>query len=153
MRIPSSRMSDRHRLDVQMTPMIDVVFLLLVFFVWTASFRVVERLLPSQLAASAGAGTNSQPNPETIDFDLLVVRMDYVDGNATWLVNDQPQTTWEALQSRLMTVANIKSDLPVVVDPDAIVPLGHVIEVYDLARQVGFDSIQFVADATANGGP
>lgn len=146
MRVPTSRMSDRHRLDVQMTPMIDVVFLLLVFFVWTASFQVVERILPSHLTAMAGEGANAQPNPETIDFDLLVIRMSFVNGQPMWSVNDQPQTTWETLRSKLMTVANIKSDLPVVIDPTEIVPLGQVIQVYDLARQVGFDRIQFAAD-------
>ena len=33
-------------MDSAMTPMIDVVFLLLVFFVWTASFVAVEQVLP-----------------------------------------------------------------------------------------------------------
>ena len=36
----------RDSLEIKMTPMIDVVFLLLIFFVWTASFQVVEYLLP-----------------------------------------------------------------------------------------------------------
>ena len=35
-------------IDKAMTPMIDVVFLLLVFFVWTASFQIIEHVLPSK---------------------------------------------------------------------------------------------------------
>ena len=38
-------------LDSAMTPMIDVVFLLLVFFVWTASFTIVEHILDSEMSA------------------------------------------------------------------------------------------------------
>ncbi|MBC8874781.1 MAG: biopolymer transporter ExbD, partial [Planctomycetes bacterium] len=44
----------RSDLDVKMTPMIDVVFLLLVFFVWTASFHIVEHILPSSVSAVRG---------------------------------------------------------------------------------------------------
>ena len=37
-------------MDSAMTPMIDVVFLLLIFFVWTASFQIVEQILPSEIS-------------------------------------------------------------------------------------------------------
>ena len=37
----------RTSLDNMMTPMIDVVFLLLIFFLTTASFQRLEKLLPS----------------------------------------------------------------------------------------------------------
>ncbi|MEO8496389.1 MAG: biopolymer transporter ExbD, partial [Planctomycetota bacterium] len=40
MRRPSIFTERREPLDVKMTPMIDVVFLLLIFFVWTASFHI-----------------------------------------------------------------------------------------------------------------
>ena len=39
---------------IEILPLIDIVFLLLVFFVWTASFHLVEQLLPSNLIAAAG---------------------------------------------------------------------------------------------------
>ena len=42
-------------IDAAMTPMIDVVFLLLVFFVWTASFQIIEQALPSQLVSQTGS--------------------------------------------------------------------------------------------------
>ena len=44
----------RGDVDVKMTPMIDVVFLLLVFFIWTASFQIVEQVLPSSVSAQRG---------------------------------------------------------------------------------------------------
>ena len=42
-------------IDKAMTPMIDVVFLLLVFFVWTASFQIIEHVLPSKMSAQLGS--------------------------------------------------------------------------------------------------
>ena len=43
-------------LEVKMTPMIDVVFLLLIFFVWTSSFELPEFDLPSALAEPPQGG-------------------------------------------------------------------------------------------------
>ena len=47
---PLIRRGSENDIDSAMTPMIDVVFLLLVFFVWTASFQVVEFVLPSNMS-------------------------------------------------------------------------------------------------------
>ena len=59
MRTPSYQNDRREGLDVKMTPMIDVVFLLLIFFVATASFQMVEHVLPSSLQALPGSGVQS----------------------------------------------------------------------------------------------
>ena len=53
MRRPELHQRTRGDLEISMTPMIDVVFLLLVFFVWTASFQVVENMLPTSLLTVA----------------------------------------------------------------------------------------------------
>ncbi len=47
MKLPLTSLRERAPLEIQMTPLIDVVFLLLCFFVWTAGVLVAERLLPS----------------------------------------------------------------------------------------------------------
>jgi biopolymer transport protein ExbD len=132
-------------LDVKMTPMIDVVFLLLVFFVWTASFGIVERLLPSSLASLSGGPGSRETDPEMLDFDVVVVRLELRDEQPIWTVNDHEQESLQAVEETLSSVAAIKSDLPVVVDPQPTVPLGHVIDVYDISRRVGFDTVQFTA--------
>ena len=47
--------------------------------------------------------------------------------------------------SALIAAARIKRDAPVILHPDAAVPLGDVIDVYDLARLAGFTKVQFAA--------
>ena len=145
MRLPSYHL--RRSLDVEMTSMIDVVFLLLVFFVWTASFQIVEQLLPSEMSSAEGTsrGAVEQPTPN-IDFDLIVVKMTFDNAQPSWFVNDQPLASWSALSDKLSSIATIKSDVPVVVDPSATVPLGNVIDVYDLARKAGFGSVRFAVE-------
>jgi biopolymer transport protein ExbD len=43
----------------------------------------------------------------------------------------------------LQLVAGIKTDAPVILHPDEEVPVGNVIDVYDISRIAGFDKIQF----------
>ena len=132
-------------MDIKMTPMIDVVFLLLVFFVWTASFGIAERLLPSNLTRLAGAAGSSETDAEMLDFDVVIVRLELRDKQPVWTINDREQESLKAVEETLSAVAAIKSDLPVVVDPQPAVPLGHVIDVYDISRRVGFGTVQFTA--------
>jgi len=136
------------RLDVKMTPMIDVVFLLLVFFLWTASFQVVEQLLPSNLLATAGASVRTDVEPEQLDFERVVIRLRWLGERPVWLINDTPAADVEQVHAtlrELAQVARVRSSVPVVIDPDGQVPLAHVIDVYDRARDCGFDRIQLAA--------
>ena len=67
MRIPSLY-RDRKGVELQLTPMIDCVFLLMVYFIWSSSFAIVEKTLPSELSAetsNSGAGNPAGlPPPE-----------------------------------------------------------------------------------------
>jgi biopolymer transport protein ExbD len=147
MRHPSIYAQRRSDLDVKMTPMIDVVFLLLVFFLWTASFYIVEQVLPSSVSELRGsdAATPSEPPPPEEDFDDVVIRILWLDGQPAWRVNSESVDTLAQLRSTLATIAGVKSDAPIILHPDPDVPLGHVIDVYDLTRLEGFKQIQFTA--------
>ena len=144
MRRPS--VFDRYRGDAElkMTPMIDVVFLLLVFFVWTASFQVVEYLLPTSVSAEVGSDdTQSEEPPPDFDFENVVVRILWDGANPSWSVNDQDTPSLAAVRQRLQVIADIKVDVPVILHPDDGVPIGDVIDVYDLSLLSGFDTVQF----------
>ena len=60
-------------------------------------------------------------------------------------INDAEVPDLPGARSRLETIAEIKRDAPVILHPDAEVPLGHVIDLYDITRLVGFEKIQFAA--------
>ncbi|MDP6444232.1 MAG: biopolymer transporter ExbD [Pirellulaceae bacterium] len=137
----------RGGLDVKMTPMIDVVFLLLVFFVWTASFQIVEQILPSNLAQSSGSQESpiDTPPPPEADFDDVVVRILWTVNGPQWQINDQPLASLAAVRDRLERIATIKRDAPVILLPDPDTPLGDVIDVFDLARLQDFEKVSFAA--------
>lgn len=152
MQIPSRTTAGGSAYDIPMTPMIDVVFLLLVFFVWTASFQIAEYRLPGAIApppasGQAAASSTTEPPPPEADYDQVVIRVRWQAGAPQWQVNDQPATGLAAVRELLARIAQIKADVPVVLHPDSTVPFGHVIDAYDIARQAGFSRVRFAASS------
>ncbi len=140
-----SLLDRRQEFDTTMTPMIDVVFLLLIFFVWTASFQIVEQSLPGSIALPpAGKGDGEPPavTPQD-DFDPIVVRIGMDHGRATWSLQAKQIEDAAALRRRLAEIARIRRAAPVIIHPDSDVPLGYVVDAYDAVRSAGFDTIQF----------
>lgn len=138
----------RHgEVDIKMTPMIDVVFLLLVFFVWTASFQIVEQVLPSNLSAKSGsdpASVNEPPPPEA-DFDDVVIRVRWNGEAPSFEVNETQVASLDEVRQRLRALATIKQDAPIFVLPDEAAPMLHVIDVYDAARMESFQKVSLAA--------
>jgi biopolymer transport protein ExbD len=147
-RIPSPFRDRPTGVQLQLTPMIDCVFLLMVYFIWSSSFAIVELTLPSELSAQpagSGAASPTDPPPPAADFDPVVVRILRVDRVTAWTVNEAPIASLDDLRSTLATIARIKRDAPLVLDPDPQVPLGDVIDVFDMTRVLGFEKVQFAA--------
>jgi biopolymer transport protein ExbD len=149
MRIPSPLLRGRKEADVDsaMTPMIDVVFLLLIFFVWTSSFVIVEHILPSQLSKQVGADpTQPVDPPPKQDFENIVIKIDWDGNRPVWTINEQPVASLADIRQRLAVIVEIQSEAPVILHPVPGVPLGHVIEAYDVAKLVGFAKISFAVN-------
>ena len=133
------------RMEVKMTPMIDVIFLLLVFFVCTASFQAVEEVLPTHLLLSGASNAEAPVDPRLIDLDEIVVAIGWTDGRARWRINDKDYERFDEVGAVLAAVARLKNELPVILDADDNVPLENVIDAYDLCRRLGLVKIQFAA--------
>lgn len=143
-----SSFHDRSRsMELKLTSLIDVVFLLLIFFVWTASFRIAEYVLPSQVSqAAAGASASAaEPPPPEADFPEVVVRVSGTAGQLVWRVNDEPVASLQEVRAKLTQVFQIYREAPVIIHPDPTVALGDVIDLYDVTRLVGFAKVQFAA--------
>lgn len=150
MRVPSVFAKRRASVELQLTPMIDCVFLLMIYFLWSANFGTAEFSLPSKLSALSSTGpatTLNQPPAPDEDFPKTVVRILNDGATAIWTVNGSPLGSLSDLRQQLATIARIKSDAPIILDPAHDVPLGDVIDVFDLARLIGFQKIQFAASA------
>ncbi|MBL8850499.1 MAG: biopolymer transporter ExbD [Planctomycetaceae bacterium] len=148
MRIPSQYLhGDRDRDYGVMTPMIDVVFQLLIFFVIASTGHVAESLLPTQLPAS-GAIASPVPRTERESWaDEVFVKLSRnADGRTVADLNGTAYDDLHRLNGVLRALAEVSRDNPIVLDIEDTVPLGEAIRVYDACRSAGFESINFAAD-------
>jgi len=133
--------SQKENLDVNITPLIDVVFLLLIFFMVSTTFEresEIEIMLPE---ATADAKVKD-------DFFLQVT----VDAEGTFYVNSQRviNTKLDTLMKAMKEVAGDREDPPIVLSADAKTPHQSVITVMDAARQLGFVHLNFATTQTNN---
>jgi biopolymer transport protein ExbD len=125
-----------------MTPLIDVVFLLLVFFVWTSSFELPEFDLPSAIAQPPGGATElplSQSTPQA--FDEIVIRLSMQEARVIIDVGGQQLPDVNALKTRISEVLALGVQPPVIVDPSDQITMDVTIEVYDAVRAAGADRV------------
>ena len=98
-------------LDNLMTPMIDVVFLLLVFFLTTASFQRPEKLLPGALSAEAqsmrGAGEPPVEIPPADDLSDCVIKIRMQEGSLVYLWNGTPSDSLESPKGQVLSLLHI----------------------------------------------
>lgn len=135
-------------LDVKLTPMIDVVFLLLIFFVWTSSFETPEFDLPGGLAEVPAVGNQANPAPPPPEpFDEIVIKLVRRDGLTTIMMSGQRLGSFDALRRRLSEILELGVQPPVIIDPDPAVTMGATVQAYDAARLAGADRVLYATSA------
>jgi biopolymer transport protein ExbD len=151
MRRPSLYQRSGGDLGINMTPMIDVVFLLLVFFVWNTNLAPLEYLLPGAVTQpptdQKGAGnTTVAPDPKK-DFDEIIVRIKWEE-RPLWFINETRLASLAEVKSSLTKIAKVNREAPITLHPDPEVPLGDLIDSYDVVRGVGFRKLRFATNMT-----
>lgn len=118
----------REELELNLTPLIDVVFLLLIFFMVSTTFQK-ESEISLQLPKASDA------EMELRDEKLEVV----INAAGTFYVNDQElvQSDVISLQNALYKVSGGKRDLPLIIRADAQTPHQSVVTAMDAAAQLG----------------
>lgn len=127
-----------------MTPMIDVIFLLLVFFLTTSSFQLVELALPSSISetkAAAGSSDQPPPVPDQDAIEQIVIKLTFENGQPAATLNGSRLPNLAELPERLRAISQIRADVPVIIDPNGDVPAALVVTAYDGARQVGLSRV------------
>ena len=119
--------------DINMTPLIDVMLVLVVIFLITAPLLASSIRL--DLPRSDAAGASDAPR------SVLVV----VDRSGQVFLDDKPVSASD-LAVRLSSVARLNPDTEVQLRADDAVPYGRVVEVIGVAQKAGLGRIGFIAD-------
>ena len=127
-----------------MTPMIDVIFLLLVFFVCTANFKPPEEILPMD-STLPGDMVAEMVLPDPVNLDVVLIQI-FFDREPHWQIEGNQCSSLQEVQNILRLVRDVKADIPVIIESAENVPMEKVIDIYDICRRVGLSRIQFAAD-------
>lgn len=139
-----------------MTSMIDVVFLLLIFFI-LMPFKSTESKIESYLPKDSGMGKgkSTEEKVEKIDIRIKVINLSRKSFNlkalsgVTVSVNGKVQATFLGLKGRLAEMSNSiggnLEKIPVEINADENVPFYFVLKAVDYAKLSKFSFIKFPA--------
>lgn len=122
---------EQRRARIEMLPLIDVVFLLLVFFVYAMLSMVLHRGLPVNLPGAATAVADQR------DYIAVTITRDnrlYVNGAEVEL---------DAVGARVRAVWDQAPDRPVFIEGDTESALGMAVGVLDRLRAAGIREVSF----------
>ena len=110
--------------DVDVSPLIDMVFILLIFFMVTTTFVKDMKLDINRPSASSASKSDSK-----------VVRV-YIDNTGEVYIDNQPVKVW-AIQSKVRDMLKTATDKSVLVITDDGIPVNKLIDVVDECRMSG----------------
>ena len=136
-----------------MTPMIDVVFQLLVFFLVTMQFKTLDYRIETFLPKDRGPNVTMTTPRDVVSIDARVVARDgravvkslgrvlgFVDDEATW---ERLTETARAVRARHLANAGHPEDVEAEIDADRTVPTGSVVRALDAFVEADVTKITF----------
>ncbi|MCB1756409.1 MAG: biopolymer transporter ExbD [Gammaproteobacteria bacterium] len=136
---PSSRALGSRRRPISLTPLIDVVFLLLIFFMVSTTFQK-----DSELQVHLPEAT-SEPSSAPVDALEIVINT-----SGQYFLNGQELTNnrLETLRAAISTLTRGKRDTPLIIRADAQTPHQAVVTAMDAAAQLGMLKLSIATSQT-----
>ena len=129
----------REKVDITLISMIDVLFVLLLFFMVSTTFN---RHTEVKIKLPEASGTEADNYPKSVNVTIDAKGVYYLMGS-----DEQgrklPDQNRETLIRELSRFPAQEKDLPFIISADAKTPHQSVMTVLDVAGQVGFNHITF----------
>jgi len=127
----------RSSATVDLTPLIDVVFILLIFFMVSTTFTKESRLILDLPKA------NGEVAPQEVRvIEVVVDKNGHYSVNERPLVNNQPETLKRAIQA----ISEGNTSLPFIITADANAAHQYVVRAMDIAGQLGFVNLSITTE-------
>lgn len=122
----------RSDVEVNLTPLIDVVFLLLIFFMVSTTFTR-ETHLSIDLPEASGEASDAKPE----QVEIAITKGGEYAVNGVTLVNNELDT----LKTALEKTAGGDTAVPLIITADSSTPHQAVVTAMDAAGQLGFTAL------------
>ena len=131
----------RVRASLDLTPLIDVVFQLLVFFMLSSTFVVQSSI---QIEVPVAEGSDAL---ETKDLSITLQYGDGgPDGNGRVYVDNDEIASWAELSRRIADEMAARPEAMVLIRPDSRIETGRLVQVLGIATSVGVERYGIAAE-------
>lgn len=132
----------REEPDVNLTPLIDVVFLLLIFFMVSTTFTQESEI---SIELPQASGETSKEEKRLVEISIDAQGRYFV--NQQQLINTQLATLKRAMQQQ----AGTRKSPKLIISADRRTPHEAVVKAMDAARQLGYVHLTFATQNVSNG--
>ena len=132
--------------EISMAPMIDVVFLLLLFFMISTTFN---RQTEVNIKLPEASGTEAEERQRMVTLIIDAEGIYYLKGEDD-LPHQLVNQSADGLKQELQKLAAHSASLPFIINADGKTPHQSVITALDIAGQVGFTHITFATQHAAS---
>lgn len=129
--------------SVNLTPLIDVVFLLLIFFMVSTTFTKESHL---QIDLPEASGDPAEARAEQVD--VVISAGGEIAVNSRSLVNNEEETLRQAVEE----VSGGSNDLPFIITADAKTAHELVVRAMDVAGKLGFVKLSITTKRSSEEG-
>lgn len=119
-----------------LTPLLDIIFIVLVFLLLTATIKLqsMEVTLPtSDLKAVV------EVNKEAVTINIL-------EKEPHWAIDGKPLDSWEDFKTTLIQTLSDKKDPPVVIAADKTAEIQHIVNLLTFLQQQNIAATQLLID-------
>jgi biopolymer transport protein ExbD len=131
-----NREADAEEAEIDLTPMLDVVFIMLIFFIVVASFL-------KEAGIEVNRPDSNEPPPEMEDNAAIVVTI--TGDDQIWMENRRIDI--RAVRANIARLLASDPEQPFTVKTESGATAGTLLEVGDAAREAGVNQVNWPAEA------
>lgn len=135
--IPTKERHKLNRAAVNLSSMIDVTFLLLIYFIVTTVFTPPEDLLTPALKVEDGSSISQQ------DLEPQIVQVELIQQNPAYTIGGHVCHNRKALSEVLQ---NLPTDPGLIIKVGSDVPIGFAVAAIQVARDANFEKVTYVPE-------
>jgi biopolymer transport protein ExbD len=143
-----------NEMKMDMTPMIDIIFQLIIFFMCSIKFKTLEGKLASYLPKDVGINSSQVANPDMNEIRIRLIYDETQPMNTKIFVkpygadgvrmNDWSQLKADIAQ-RYQSIVARNLTWPFIIDPESKIPMQSVVYALDMCRSAGIEDVRFAA--------